>query len=255
VTEAETYIDEQLASELRPGESIQHRGYLETIMKGSILSAIKAKGYLTALTDQRLFLIQTKVGAFKPYLDNKGVTAYELDEVEVASVNKRMVVLVTRDGTQRKLIGKHHKAKHLPGLDALLAAMTERWGQGEGAGKLVRNMRVKQIVFGVVVVAIVIAIGIYRSQRARAKVEVKCLSGMKGVGCTVRHVSGGADAKACFRVVFDCENGKHPAGHKCAVVHPGGEIEVVLPFSSFSHAGSCDKATAVHVRDVKVTEP
>lgn len=255
MTEAERYIDEQLESELRMGETIEHRGYLESVMKGGALSAFRAKGYLTAFTDQRLLLIQTKVGAFKPVLDNKGVTAYEYDDIEAVSVRKRMVVIATKDGRQLQLVGKHFKKKYLPGLDGLLSVLQSKWGGSEAAKKMGRKVRLKQIIGGLVIVVIAVVFGIYSFKKGRAKVKVECLSGIKGVGCTVTHVSGSAKAKACFNVVFDCENGVHPRARKCAVVRPGETTEVTLPHDTFSEASACDKATAVHVRKLRVTDP
>jgi hypothetical protein len=109
-TEADRFVIDQLSPMLAEGERIQHVGYVveglpESGGTAGLIQAARARGWYLALTDCRLLMIKTRVGAFRPLLENHGV-----EEIPRASVvalqtsgvfSTRKVVLSLQDGSVR----------------------------------------------------------------------------------------------------------------------------------------------------------
>lgn len=133
-TAVEAFIDEQVGPKLRPGESIGARAYLRTTTEAasqsepSIIGArvkaariavagpsnatlmSKKRAYFAALTDQRLFLIEARVGVLKPILENRYEMIYEPGDIRV-SFPPRALLIEHRSGQvlwfKRQLESKH----------------------------------------------------------------------------------------------------------------------------------------------------
>jgi hypothetical protein len=99
--------DEFIASEVKPllapGEAVQHQAYGLTQRPDSSLVAAKNTAWFAVLTDRRLIFIKTRVGGFKPILENQGVE--ELDRNRVVNVVEDDYLMTFRldDGTARTL--------------------------------------------------------------------------------------------------------------------------------------------------------
>jgi hypothetical protein len=103
-TKGDLFVANQATALLAPGERVQHQAYaLDRQLTGSIVSAGTAKAYFAILTDRRLILIRTRVGAFAPLLENRGVEEISRDEIVGASVDDSLITISLRDGTWRSL--------------------------------------------------------------------------------------------------------------------------------------------------------
>ncbi|GAC1542787.1 MAG: hypothetical protein NVS3B10_07130 [Polyangiales bacterium] len=80
-TDADRFLLEQLRPVLQPGESVLSCAYLAPVIEGGkvavFVQAATRMAAFAALTDRRLHLVQTRLGAFKPLLENHGVQSLE----------------------------------------------------------------------------------------------------------------------------------------------------------------------------------
>jgi hypothetical protein len=112
VTKADRFVADEFAKLTRPGETVQHQAYAVDRPISGIVSAASAKGYFAVLTDQRLLLIETRVGAFGVLCENHGVqeiprediVAARRDVIDYLKAPTDAVILTLRDGSQRTLI-------------------------------------------------------------------------------------------------------------------------------------------------------
>ena len=65
------FILDQVADQLGADESVKLCAYL--VEEGASGLAVNPKVWFLVLTDKNLFRIQTRVGAFKPIRENKGI--------------------------------------------------------------------------------------------------------------------------------------------------------------------------------------
>jgi len=108
-TAADRYIQGQLADKLMPGERISHQGYGTTRRLhrgggGSVLGGLLAfasvastKGVFVAITEERVYLIWTRVGAFAPLLENRGVDVIERARIVSATRDRSNGLLIELD--------------------------------------------------------------------------------------------------------------------------------------------------------------
>jgi hypothetical protein len=124
-TSGDKFIASQLANELHPGEVITHQAYgvTSTVRGGGLgafISAAKQKGVLAALTNERLFLIRTRVGAFSPVLENNGIeTIARTDIRAVDRTGARSLRITLADGTARTIV-VDARVRHFSNQDAFL---------------------------------------------------------------------------------------------------------------------------------------
>ncbi|HEX7600255.1 MAG TPA: hypothetical protein VF316_01575 [Polyangiaceae bacterium] len=94
-TETDHFVLQQLQPVLQPGEQVAACAYLRPIVEGRMSSFVHAATRMAAfaaLTDRRLLLVQTRIGAFKPLLENHGVVAFERASVKGVAMGQRLVV-------------------------------------------------------------------------------------------------------------------------------------------------------------------
>lgn len=126
-TEGDRYIQAQVAPQLHAGETITHQGYgLNRPLAGGrgvglFVSAARQKGVFAAWTGARLFLIETRVGAFKPLYENKGVEVIERARIRaVTRPDEHTLVIELDDGTTRAIVVDDRKKKYFSNQDELL---------------------------------------------------------------------------------------------------------------------------------------
>lgn len=94
-TKLDHYIAGEVSLLLEEGEGVEAAGYFDTMNGGytgggivggvaAFADVLASAGYHTVLTDRRLILIQCRLGAFAPLLENNGVTEVPLDQVLTA---------------------------------------------------------------------------------------------------------------------------------------------------------------------------
>jgi hypothetical protein len=109
-TEADRFIQDELRSHLEAGEAIQHQAYvLDHVMTGTIGSAVSTRAFFAALSDRRLFLIKTRLGAFKILLENRGVESIDRDRIKAVRVDDYAIVLHLDDGSVRVMVVQPNK--------------------------------------------------------------------------------------------------------------------------------------------------
>lgn len=102
VTEADAWLDAQVRPLLRQDERVQHQAY--TLPASAASGAIMTSATYAVLTDQRLFLFATRVGAFGPLLETSDLEIIDLGNVADVVVDDDFVVIVLlHDKTTRSL--------------------------------------------------------------------------------------------------------------------------------------------------------
>ena len=88
-TKADRWLEAELAPMLSPGEVVEHQAY--TLDHDP--SQVGGHAYWAALTTQRMIVIEARVGAFGPLLENRGVTSIDRRAVRGVRVDDRALVL------------------------------------------------------------------------------------------------------------------------------------------------------------------
>ncbi len=104
---------------------------------------------------------------------------------------------------------------------------------------------------------ILLAVLLVGCQRT-AKVEVDCKAvGAKlgeGFTCSVQHVSGNANAQACWDIDIGCNNGTKGHANGCGDVDKGGRSTTMVPYTAFNHTlDKCDQVTQTSITNLKIT--
>lgn len=238
-TETDGFIAQQIAPLLRPHEAPQCAAYLLTEASGSIVSALGIKAFFAVLTTERLLLVETRVGAFRPLLETIGVTAFERREIAGAYVQWGRVTLRLEGG--RDLVFRCAASnKHVSSQGAFRDLLSREHG-GPVAEALARNRRWTTVAAAAVSIALVGAV-FYTSHRENAEVKVLCSGEALGMRCTAQHTSGGAVAHACWDIVLKCANKKTPRQHACVDVAPKEKATVFVSNEQFTGLAECDQA-------------
>jgi hypothetical protein len=93
-TEADQFVFAQVYPLLQPGEQIVCCAYLTPAtgpLEWYVVTASKTAAF-AALTNQRLLLIQTRFGAFKPLLENHGVVSLAYPEINGVIVRASLMI-------------------------------------------------------------------------------------------------------------------------------------------------------------------
>jgi hypothetical protein len=125
-TDGDRYIQAQVAPQLAAGEAITHQAYgVDRALGGrgalgQLADAYRQKGLFAAWTGTRLFLIETRVGAWKPLLENKGVEVIERARIRaITRTDERSLVIALDDGTTRTIV-VDGRTKHFSNQDAFV---------------------------------------------------------------------------------------------------------------------------------------
>lgn len=250
-TETDRYIVEQVTPALNSGEEPLCAAYVTTQLGGGFLDAVKAKAYFVVLTAERLYFIATRVGAFRPLLENLGIEVIERSRIRGVSALGTLAIKL--DDGRKMVFQATRKTKHVSDQARLLDALTEAYGSSEDAGKLRRAQRVKAIVGALAVIGAAVY-GYFHIHHQRARVNVECAGSPAGIRCTLKHVSGGADTHTCWKVRVACKNGAQLESFACADVAAGGKAAKLLPQKSFKLTSKkpCDTPTGLQVTDLVV---
>jgi hypothetical protein len=103
-TDADRFVHEQVRRLLAEGEQVQHQAYaLDRDPNASLMGAASANGFFAVLTNRKLFLVKTRVGAFGPLLENRGVEVLLRRQIAAEPIENGMVIGVA-DGSTRTLV-------------------------------------------------------------------------------------------------------------------------------------------------------
>jgi hypothetical protein len=103
-TAADRFVESQVAPLLQLGETVQYQAYtLDRDPGGSALDSAKMSARFVALTQRRLFLIDTRVAVFGIVLENRKVEVIDRARIVRLAVDDRLIVLGLDDGIVRAL--------------------------------------------------------------------------------------------------------------------------------------------------------
>ena len=162
LTETDRFIQEQAREHMAADEPISYWAYLVTYKKG--LKAALSKGYFAVVTDRQLVLIQTRVGAFKPLLENKGVEVFPHDDIEsIGHEGKAFTIAIAGRDPMKFMVAP--KNKHVSGQASFFANLPGVFGgAGPATGAAKWFPRIGWA-------AVVIAVGIYQVATCKGSVE------------------------------------------------------------------------------------
>jgi hypothetical protein len=149
-TEADHFVFAQLYPLLQPGEQIMCCAYLMPApgaIEPSFVAASKMAAF-AALTNQRLFLIQTRIGAFKPLLENDGVRSLAYPEINGVLVSSGLMI-EQRDG-QILEYQLNTLSKAISTQRAFFQQMASTFRPSESLAKLGRAKARKSIIVAIV---------------------------------------------------------------------------------------------------------
>jgi hypothetical protein len=248
-TDADRFVQEQLQPLLRQSEQLECAAYLATTMSsGSVVAAARAKAYWAAFSNQRLFLIAARLGAFRPLRENRGVMHYERGQIAAAAWGVN-VVFRFPEGNELQLQARRGKLSSQP---QFIDLVRQQYGQTPAAQGIQRSISKKNLWSSLLGFALAGAYLAYALYFGKAKVRVVCAGVRAGIQCTLSHKEGGATAKASWRVVVHCANGKSVTGHASGKVRPHQSQQVLLTPNELEGLHECDKATSIEVASLQV---
>jgi hypothetical protein len=170
-TEADAFIEREIAPALEPGETMLAAGYLYPHLTaqrwGAFAEAASKMAAFAVLTPSRLLLIQTRIGAFAPLLENHGIQAFDrstLSGVYVAGTHLWLQLaaggfLVYQCNKSTSAVSTH--AQLLERLPSVFGESAAAKAEATSEQKL-RRIR---IVAMIVLALLALAWGLYRGRR------------------------------------------------------------------------------------------
>lgn len=248
-TETDAFIAAQVGPLLRPFELPLSAAYLTT-QTGSLAAALMARAFYAVLTNERLILIETRVGAFRPVLENIGVGGYERSQIAGAHVGWNQLILQLVDGRKETYlcVKKHVKV-------STQTAFRETIQREHGTGPIAESLAKRHTfatVGGILLTIVIVVVVFYTTYKSDAKVEVRCQGGGGQIACALTHTGGGADAHVCWDLALTCEDGKTLKHHVCGDVAPAQVSNVAVPEADIRGLESCGLVTKFDITDVEV---
>lgn len=246
--DAELFVQTELADQLAPGETILRAAYFETASGGGFAGASRRRGYWCALTEQRIWLITSRVGAFGVLQENHGVRAIERASIIAVREDRGAMSLGLMGGETLDLVGRRVllHAEHPAAFGQALAASH----RGPASAPPPADTAKRFLGLVVTLAALVFcAYSVFYGDRAEVKVE--CFPAQDTIECTVSHEAGGAAVTACWAVEVRCENGRRArAVPDCTEVESDEVRSVDVPLDSFHNIGVCDEAVALEISNL-----
>ena len=136
MTPRDQFIQSEMAKIARPGEQVLNTAFMvktppmivQMILAGGLLQFLLTKAYYAVMTNQRVVLIRTSMGLFKPGMVNKGVESFELNTVAQVKtggfLNNKSMTFKKQDGSLTLRIAPWSKL--VSGQKAFLAEVPQR---------------------------------------------------------------------------------------------------------------------------------
>ena len=114
-TPHETYVEEQITPMLGSGEEIRYSAFMvkqpgllwQILLVGGLLLFLMTKAFYVVVTNQRMLIMRTKQGFFKPQLVNLGVEEMPLATIQKVTTsgiaNNRSMTFHKTDGSKLTL--------------------------------------------------------------------------------------------------------------------------------------------------------
>lgn len=251
MTATDDYIREQVQPLLRSGEQLLHTAYLVK-MGGGVIGAMRAKASFAAVTDQRLILIKTRVGAFRPLLENRGVESIERANIKAAAVSGSGLTVELEDGS--RLTTSAASSRHVSGQKEFLQFWESEYGGREASMRL--QSRRKLLLVGVLLLGgVAAAAGFwYQRRHGTVRVSVECGGGAAGVQCTLRRTSGVEPVRACWTTQIPCANRRFLKARSCAEVRSDQPVAYTIRDDQFADLSRCDRPTGINIQKVELDE-
>ncbi len=158
--ELEEFIRKQVAPVLERGEVVGPSAYLMPMIgkRGRVSAFVDAASKMAAfgvLTDRRLILVQTRIGAFRPLLENRGVVSLTREKVRGVFVGGT-VMFELADGTMAEFVNNASK-NYVATQAQFFQRLPEFFGVSQAAADLARREKqITLIAFAVCAVAVLV---------------------------------------------------------------------------------------------------
>jgi len=240
MSRGDDFIAEQLQGQLDPGEKILHTAYFQTASGRGLGGALRTRAYWAALTPTRLLLIQTRVGAFKPLFENKGIEIIQRSAIEGVHVDKARMLIVLSDGSRFAFLADH-RPKHASGQADVLRELAQSHSNEGLSATANKEFRTKKML-GIVVGGLAVAFFAYQYfYSGRAEVSVECSFDRAGAQCTASHVGGAASTRACWIMELRCNNGTSTRANACVDLDVGQKATISLGEERFPGIEKCEE--------------
>jgi hypothetical protein len=105
-TEADSFIQENVAPLLRRDERVLHQAYVvdRDVDSAGVVGALFARGLFVAITTERVILLSTRLGIFGPGLENRGVESIERRSILDCRLDGDGLALDLADGATKRLV-------------------------------------------------------------------------------------------------------------------------------------------------------
>ncbi len=130
--ELRTKTDRWLAAEatklLKEGEAVQHQAYGTNQELNGTLSAVSVRALYAVLTNQRLLLIQARLGAFGPLRENRSVTEFARASIRLVAQDERHLRFHFEDGSHTDFFAEWSE-RHLSNQKRFLSDVPRLLGE------------------------------------------------------------------------------------------------------------------------------
>lgn len=249
VLEGDRYVRDQLAPRLAHGETLEHTGYLTTLTGDSAVSGCSARAYLVGMTDQRLLMIETRVGGARPLLENHGVESIALTDIDSVAINGGFLSIALKSGSRHAYTHKKD-ARYFAGQAALRQALLVRFARRGSAAEALSKRGNRRWLLAVGFVLAVAGGSMVYEWTGRSKVSVRCQELITGILCELSQDGGRSSVESCWNLIVECSNGKPRKVKQCATVEPDSGSKVVIATSAIPKFDQCGEITDIKVRFV-----
>jgi len=158
-TDTDRYVNEQVRPLLQPGERVAVCAYLVPPIGGGrigvFIDAATKMAAFAAVTDRRLILIETRIGAFGPLLENHRVRSIPREQIKGAFIGKKLIVELS-DGSLIEY-QDNRSAKHVSTQREFFERLESTYGRSQRAATRAQKEQLwtaAGLVVGVVLAAV-----------------------------------------------------------------------------------------------------
>jgi hypothetical protein len=163
-TKTDRYILDQVTPSLGPQERVILCAYLVAPIEGGkvgvFISAATSMAAFAVLTDQRLLLIQTRIGAFEPLLENHGLIGLQRSGIQGAYAGRKLILELS-DGRMLEY-QDNRSSKHVSTQREFFERAESTFGRSRAAASRAGSQQAWSVIGTVVGVALAVAYVLYR---------------------------------------------------------------------------------------------
>jgi hypothetical protein len=163
-SDTDRYVIEQLQPVLRPGERIVVCAYLVPPIEGGkvgvFIKAATAMAAFAAITSERLLLLQTRIGAFAPLLENHGLVSLERAQLKGAHAGSKLLI-EHADGRIFEF-QNNRASRHVSTQKEFFERIESTFGRSEAAVRRSTNEKLWKVAGAGIGIALAVGYVLYR---------------------------------------------------------------------------------------------